>query len=186
VQYVSDATFQVSGYTDAVTLPCAPQDLGQGFGDQSASVNLTGLQIATTYHYRFVASNQAGTVDGADQTFATFGVKSFSLGVFDRNGQPYTQAGGHPYQMTTSFTLSTTTVPGGRPEPTDANPKDIRAELPPGLIGDPDATPKCAPYDVAHADCSGASQVGILTIHTPENKVKSTVSPLYNIVPPAG
>src|SRR4029077_13950237 len=68
----------------------------------------------------------------------------------------------------------------------DANPKDIRAELPPGLIGDPDATPKCAPYDVAHADCSGASQVGILTIYTPENKIKSTESPLYDVVPPAG
>ncbi len=34
----------------------------------------------------------------------------------------------------------------------DANIKDIRTELPPGLIGNPDAVPKCAPYNVTHAD----------------------------------
>src|SRR4029077_6357564 len=72
VQYVSDATFQVSNYADAITLPCNPQDLGHGFGDQNASVSLTGLQIATMYHYRFVVTNQVETIDGADQTFATF------------------------------------------------------------------------------------------------------------------
>ena len=36
------------------------------------SANLTGLTSATTYHYRVVAVNSAGTTTlGADQTFTT-------------------------------------------------------------------------------------------------------------------
>ena len=34
---------------------------------------LTGLAPATTYHYRLIASNQAGTINGPDRTFTTTG-----------------------------------------------------------------------------------------------------------------
>jgi hypothetical protein len=47
---------------------------GQLQGDTSAhaiAVALSGLKPATTYHYRFVATNSAGTTTGADQTFTT-------------------------------------------------------------------------------------------------------------------
>ena len=37
------------------------------------SFSLTGLQPATTYHYRIVATNEDGTVPGPDQTFSTPG-----------------------------------------------------------------------------------------------------------------
>ncbi len=185
-QYVDDESFQASGYAGATTLPCNPGSLGAVIGDQSASVALSGLRVGTVYHYRFIASNQAGTTTGTDQTFATFGVSSFSLGVFDQGGQPYTQAGGHPYELRVNVALNTTTVPGGNPNPVDANPKDIRTELPPGLIGNPEATPKCMSYNVAHADCSGATQVGTLTVKTTSSVNRTTTSPLYNLVPPAG
>jgi hypothetical protein len=32
---------------------------------------LTGLVASTTYHYRVVAINTAGTTNGSDKTFAT-------------------------------------------------------------------------------------------------------------------
>ena len=44
---------------------------GEGFGDQTAAQPLVGLLPGTTYHYRLVATNQAGTVAGPDHTFTT-------------------------------------------------------------------------------------------------------------------
>src|SRR4029077_1431134 len=79
--------------------------------------------------------------------------------------------------------LNTTSVPRVRPDDTDANPRDIRTELPAGLIGNPEATPKCTSYNVAHADCSGATQVGILKVFTAGGGAAE--SPIYNLVPPA-
>jgi hypothetical protein len=187
LQYVDEEAFQSSGYAVATTVPCAPESLGHGFGDQGASVALAGLRPATTYHYRFLAANSAapGGVAGPDRTFATFGIASFSFQALDEGGHPYTQAGGHPYQWSDNFTFNTTTGPDpGRTPAADANPKDIRTELPPGLIGNPTATPRCDNFNVAHADCPGSTQVGLLTITTAGGF--STESPLYNLVPPTG
>src|SRR4051794_31700936 len=50
--------------TDAVTLPA-------GTDVQAVSRILTGLRQGTTYHYRLIATNSAGTTVGADQTFTT-------------------------------------------------------------------------------------------------------------------
>jgi hypothetical protein len=38
---------------------------------QSVSANISGLSASTTYHFRIVASNSAGTTYGADRTFTT-------------------------------------------------------------------------------------------------------------------
>ena len=38
---------------------------------QSVSANISGLTASTTYHFRIVATNSAGTTDGADRTFTT-------------------------------------------------------------------------------------------------------------------
>jgi len=46
---------------------------GSGASGVSASASLTGLSSNTTYHYRLVATNSAGTNYGSDQTFATSG-----------------------------------------------------------------------------------------------------------------
>jgi hypothetical protein len=45
--------------------------IGASFEGQSASAPLSGLQPRTTYHFRVVATNSAGTNDGPDQTFTT-------------------------------------------------------------------------------------------------------------------
>ncbi len=49
----------------------ASASAGEGFGDQRVSQQLIALVADTTYHYRLVANNQAGTVTGPDQTFTT-------------------------------------------------------------------------------------------------------------------
>lgn len=50
-------------------------------GDASAKAvqaHLAGLEPGTTYHFRFVATNELGTTEGADQTFTTFSLEGGS------------------------------------------------------------------------------------------------------------
>lgn len=177
VQYVDEAEFQASGYAEASSVPCAAE-VGWEAGERSASATLGGLALDTTYHYRFVATNGVGMATGADETFVTFGLESFTFGVSSA------QAGAHP-DLTDSFALNTSTDPFGR-QGTDANPEEVQTELPPGLIGDPDATPKCSAHHVERRECSPATQVGVITVATSKDHAPGYVEPLYNVVPPAG
>jgi DNA-binding beta-propeller fold protein YncE len=53
-------------------IPAAPASIGAGGQPVSVpAAELSGLKLDTTYHYRVVASNQYGTVEGPDQTFTT-------------------------------------------------------------------------------------------------------------------
>jgi hypothetical protein len=47
---------------------------GSRSGALAVGASLAGLKAATTYHFRLVASSDAGRTSGADQTFATQGV----------------------------------------------------------------------------------------------------------------
>jgi hypothetical protein len=53
------------------TAPVPDATLGTGTEDLTATQLLTGLTPATTYHYRVVTTNTAGTVNGPDHTFTT-------------------------------------------------------------------------------------------------------------------
>ena len=59
------------GNTAAYGSSTASADIGSEAAYQGASVQITGLKLDTTYHYRVVASNSQGTVDGPDQTLTT-------------------------------------------------------------------------------------------------------------------
>ncbi|HET7508876.1 MAG TPA: NHL repeat-containing protein, partial [Solirubrobacterales bacterium] len=52
-------------------LPLPDGSLGSGALDVARSLSLTGLQPATTYHYRVIATNTLGAVETADQPFTT-------------------------------------------------------------------------------------------------------------------
>jgi hypothetical protein len=60
-----------TSYTSSVPIPDG--SVGSGDGDVSPSVLVQGLASGTAYHYRVVASNSLGAVEGADHTFATQG-----------------------------------------------------------------------------------------------------------------
>jgi hypothetical protein len=184
VQYVDDATFQTSGYDRAATAPCA-ELLAAGFGDQTATAALSGLSVGVTYHYHFVATNQGGTTVGGDQVFSTFGIESFSLETLDKDGQPYTQAGGHPYAMKVIVSLTTTAAETDRnPASVTANMRTVQVDLPPGLIGDPTATPKCEPSLMKPNQCPATTQVGMATVFAARGT--SEFGPVYNLTPPEG
>ena len=58
------------GTTAGYGLTTAPQTK-TGNTDQSVSANISGLSASTTYHFRIVTSNSAGTRYGSDRAFTT-------------------------------------------------------------------------------------------------------------------
>jgi hypothetical protein len=182
VQYVDDASFQATGYEGAATLPCTPEDLGAGFGDIQVKVAVAGLKVDTTYHYRFLASSAAGITASSDRTFITFGANPIEYNVVDEAGHAFTQAAGHPYELQLRFTINSNS-----PTHLDGDLKDVLSQLPPGFIGDPSATPKCTRGELDRQLCSGASQVGTLSVAAAGDKgAAGEASGVYNIVPPKG
>ncbi len=97
---------------------------------------------------------------GAETAQAAFGIAGFGLQPVNASGEPYTQAGGHPYELKTTITFNSETV--GRAVMPVLDPKDVSVELPPGMIGDPQATPRCplALFDLSQSHCPASSQVG--------------------------
>jgi hypothetical protein len=59
-------------YGTQVPLPPG-NDIGESNtnSEQNAAVAITGLQPQTTYHFRVVATNSVGSIDGHDETFTT-------------------------------------------------------------------------------------------------------------------
>jgi hypothetical protein len=66
---ITNVYFQY-GTTTSYGLTTAPQSKS-GNTYQSVSANISGLTASTTYHFRIVATNSAGTRYGADRTFTT-------------------------------------------------------------------------------------------------------------------
>lgn len=117
------------------------------------------------------------TVDPVNVTSAPpdFGIDAFDGQIVDRAGDPYTQAGGHPYANTVSIDFNTTFKPvplAGMAWPV-APVRDVIVDLPPGLIGNPaSAGAKCTLGDLANTVggfsvlslCPAESQVGTTTV----------------------
>jgi hypothetical protein len=71
----SPTTYQVEyGTTSSYGLQTEARDAGAGDDPVTVSVPLTGLTSSTTYHFRVVATNAAGTSRGEDRTVRTAAV----------------------------------------------------------------------------------------------------------------
>jgi len=136
---------------------------------------------------------------------ADFGIKAFDQQITSTPaGDAYTQAGGHPYQIKTDVYLNSHVdqpfeelfgVPAEIP---DADPKDVFVDLPPGLVGDPNAVDRCTEAQLsglvvsrfgARPDCPLSSLVGTIHLETPWKYFflhQSGTFPVFNMVPPPG
>ena len=73
---------------------------------------------------------------------------------------------------------------GGVP---DGNVKDVRVDLPPGIISNPEATPKCTTAQYDALACPASSQLGTEEVTIRELILTSTLKvPIYNMEPPPG
>jgi hypothetical protein len=133
----------------------------------------------------------------ASPAAASFGFDSFEASVDEAPavgaepgavGPPTVQAGSHPFQIVTGFTLNQTLDGEGQPEP-DGLLKDAQVDLPPGLVGDPTAVPQCPRDRLAAAgifsteSCPASTQVGTMTLGSPLIEV---TLPVFNLVPEPG
>ncbi len=186
-----------------------PQEgLGSVAVDRSASAAISGLSPDTTYHYRLLATNSLQeTATGPEQTFTTTqgfgflgGAAGFEAAATKLDGTPDTEAGSHPYELTTSVNLNQggeSAAQPGVPFP-DGDLKDLRLELPPGLVGNPSTvnqctlaefgTPRSSPFEASLSgeSCPDASQVGVVAIHSSFGGGSTRSFGLFNLVPPPG
>ncbi len=122
---------------------------------------------------------------------ASLGISKFLLSTRNQDGSLDDQAGSHPYALTSTFALR-------EPGPKTGDVKDVALALPPGLVGNPNATPRCDYQDFVRQEkkellCPNQSVVGIATtyIKRTENgaeleNLTATSDPVYNLTPPKG
>jgi hypothetical protein len=120
-----------------------------------------------------------------------FEKSKFELAGIENVPYAFTQAGGRPWALTTTIEFAsekikrTGGVEGGTPT---RNPKDVVVDLPPGLLGDPMAVPRCSLAFVISRNgeehCPADTQVGVFIFH--DNGGKIAIEPIVNVTPEAG
>ncbi len=169
-----------------------------GAGDGENEVSVSGGLASP------VVSRQALALEGPPRPY---GVESYELTPEEEGGSRDTQAGSHPFQLTTSFTMNTHTVvaTGISGIPTlEAQPpaltKDLRFDLPAGLVGNPTPLPQCSTYVFTESGsnssgnsppCATDTVVGVATtilnaVGSGEHAPFVGTVPLYNLVPAHG
>jgi hypothetical protein len=113
----------------------------------------------------------------ASSASAAFGISDFQADVKDEGGQVVTQAGSTPYVGITDFTLENTLGV------TEEQVKDIRVDLPPGLISNPQATPQCTQADFTAGACEAKTIIGTVDLQA---LLAPYTTSVYNLVPEAG
>jgi hypothetical protein len=126
------------------------------------------------------------------QAAQAFGIKTWNAGVYSHDytgpdpnctqaGYCYTQSGGHPFVGVTDFTVDTTN--GG-------TVKQIRVDVPPGLISNPQAITQCT--DAQFPSCPSNTQpsntqIGIEKLSASLAGITTYIqASVYNMVPKPG
>jgi hypothetical protein len=172
---------------------------GSGHGENEVSVSGGGAPS--------LASRKALALSDSPPPY---GAEDYEMTPEEEGGALDTQAGSHPFQLTTTLTLNANTVlapiPFGEhagalePEVQPIGPltKDLRFNLPPGLVGNPTAVPQCPVSVFVHStkpeapQCPDDSAVGVATPIAAGNNSLGTLGeveftrPLVNLEPSRG
>jgi uncharacterized repeat protein (TIGR01451 family) len=160
-----------------------------------------------------VSGGGPGAVNGSDIDSTTFGTTQPGFGfvasrfladVFDGaapDASPVRQAGAHPFEYRVDFATNLTlkSDPDISDLYTDADEhvKALETRLPRGMIGNPDATPRCAAEELnfsgvnGRGNCPANTQVGTMDLVLQNGKQivgfgATTDIPVYNMTPPPG
>ncbi len=167
----------------------ADPDVAMSGGVRSAHFELSGGGVGAV---------AASTVDPIRVTGEALG---FGVGAFDNQivgpaGEAFTQAGGHPYAVTTAIDFNRGIDPRfGSLWPVEPV-KDVVVDLSPGFIGDPKGLAQCTAGQLANSFefeelplCPTGSQVGVATVIANYGKfgLDRRVGPVsvFNMVPPS-
>jgi hypothetical protein len=70
-EYVTEAEFGANGFANATQVPVPEASAGEQGAEKAFLQKLTGLEPATAYRVRFLATNSQGTTEGPDRQFTT-------------------------------------------------------------------------------------------------------------------
>jgi hypothetical protein len=165
-----------------------------------ASSTLKGVLLNAVTVAGGGASSQATAtnVTAVNAGPAPFGIEQFAFEADGIDGSPDSQAGDHPYSVTTRIDLNTL-LTDKRESDVVQEPKNVTVELPLGFVGDPLATERCSAVDLAfkegttnehfHTRCPPGSQVGTIRIVGPAGERQEPSAGgfrLYNVIPQPG
>ncbi len=160
-----------------------PVKVAPGSGDGISEVSISGGGAPSVKWRRPLA------LEGAEPSY---GIENYELSPEEEGGAPDTQAGSHPFQLTSTISLKTKSEPFLRETVYGLVPlnemqpvglaKDLRFNLPAGLVGNPTPLPKCK-MSVFLAE-SITSKAG--AVHCPRNTVVGVATPLTTEVPARG
>jgi hypothetical protein len=105
----------------------------------------------------------------ASSAKADFGIESFGAQVAHSDLTAATQAGTHPYIASARFRFNSHQDPdgGGFGTVPDGDPRDVEVDLPPGLVGNPQAVPPCNFEEMLNDPgfrCPTKTQVGLAKV----------------------
>jgi hypothetical protein len=128
--------------------------------------------------------------------YGAFGLHNFNVAFTEESGSPATQAGSHPFAVTTAFEVNVGTNSKGEPFPDGGQLKSLNVLMPVGFTGNPTFGPRCtaSEFVTVHSngfnDCSNNTVVGAtnLVLQKPPNpgNLENRAAPVYNLVPPPG
>ncbi len=121
-----------------------------------------------------------------------FGSDTYEMRPEEAGGGTDTQAGSHPFQLTTTYGANSATAEGTP----SALTKDLRFSLPPGLIGNPTPFAQCTLTDFLQERCPLQTVIGVTrsTVRLNLSALSENgyhdqttiIVPLYNIEPAVG
>ncbi len=140
----------------------------------------------------------------AEPALASFRFAYFDYSATEQNESPATQAGSHPWALTTAFSLGAKSNSRKEPVP-DGDVKDADVDPPLGLVGNPSATSTCSiqqfttvpdkeegalpersSFFYSGGSCPNSSQVGVADIKLSANPLAHSFMGVYNLAPPPG
>jgi hypothetical protein len=120
-----------------------------------------------------------------------FGIEGNEVSLEEEGGGVATQAGSHPFQLTSTVMLNE--LAGAQPA---ALPKDVAVNLPPGLIGNPTPFAQCTASQFltrvkkeVDNECPSKTAIGVarVTVNDPTiNHLGTFTVPLFNLEPSVG
>jgi hypothetical protein len=126
-----------------------------------------------------------------------FGIERFSAEAEEEGGAPARQAGGHPFQFTTTLQLNAgrfINKEDGVEQP--ALPRNLEFPLPPGFVGNATIAPQCDMVSFFHLnpanftnDCSDETVIGAGSVTIAETSLFGLTripSPVFNLPPAHG
>jgi hypothetical protein len=124
-----------------------------------------------------------------------FGLEKYEFAPENEDGSVDTIAGSHPFQLTTFLNFNQ--IVEGEEPAAPALAKTVRVNLPPGLLGDPNAVPKCSDAQFSQVNnnaenaCLPETAIGVATTSlahaNPGLHGRLTFSvPVFNLVPAPG